>query len=210
MRGENWKNRAEWRCLSEAGKGVWYVWTKFFAHMKKWFEICLRKQNMAGELPKDPVDERKVNPYLSKLRPILEQLLLQYDVTYRQFAPLLLDTDMPPQSMLDEDDVAMVLEQISKDLNFLKIATDRPAYFQEYVETMYEETGLVVQLLGKAAIDTEGVNVILDMEQKGSCHERLMRAEIRYISIYKRPWNQGGNLDISVPIGYNTVIVKGI
>ena len=106
----------------------------------------------------------------------------------------------------------LVLEQISRDLNFLKIVTSRPAYFQPYIERMYEDTGLVVQVEGLEEISFGGVNVILDMEKKGTCHYRYMQEGILYIPIYKRPWSQAktpGNLDISVPIGYNTVIVKG-
>ncbi len=39
-----------------------------------------------------------------------------------------------------------------------------------------------------------------------------MKEGILYIPVYKRPWTQvkiQQNLDISIPIGYNTVIVKG-
>ncbi|MCI9491972.1 MAG: hypothetical protein HFH42_02405 [Lachnospiraceae bacterium] len=152
------------------------------------------------------------NPFLPRLRGILEEVLALYQMDYRTFCPLLLDTDTPPESMLDEDDVGLVLEQISKDLNFLKVATTRPAYFEAYIERMYEDTGLVVQVEGREEVSLAGVNAILDMEQKGDCHYRLIREGILYIPIYKRPWNAvgiGQNLDISVPIGYNTVIVKG-
>ncbi len=113
--------------------------------------------------------------------------------------------------MLEEDDVEEVLGQISKDLNFLKIVTDRPAYFRPYIERMYEDTGLVVQMESREEISFEGINVILDMEKKGDCHYRYMQEGILYLPIYKRPWSPvktSGNLDISVPIGYNTVIVK--
>ena len=74
------------------------------------------------------------NPFLPRLRGILEEVLALYQMDYRTFCPLLLDTDTPPESMLDEDDVGLVLEQISKDLNFLKVATTRPAYFEAYIE----------------------------------------------------------------------------
>ena len=142
---------------------------------------------------------------------ILEQVLEMYGLDYRIFSPLLLDTDTPPESMLDADDVEQVLEQISQGLNFLKIATDRPAYFQAYIERMYEDTGLVVQLEDRQEISMTGVNVILDMEKKGCCHHRYMQENILYIPVYKRPWSRVKimeNLDISIPVGYNTVIVK--
>lgn len=161
----------------------------------------------------DEEDNSRENPYLHKLRSILEQILSQYQMSYREFRPLLVDTDTPPESLLEEDQVEVVLEQISEDLNFLRIATDRPAYFSEYIQRMYEDSGLVVQTEPKGQVLSEDVNVILDMEQQGNCPVRFMREHTLYIPVYKRKWNRvesPQNLDISIPIGYNTVIVKGV
>lgn len=181
----------------------------------EWFRKLVRKLlGIPGRQPQEEEREEETegNPFLPKLRMILEQVLKQYGMDYQGFCPLLLDTDTPPESMLDEDDVALVLEQISEDLNFLKIMTDRPVYFKSYIERMYEDTGLVVQVEEKGQAAPEGVNVVLDMERKGTCRGRFMREGILYIPIYKRPWSEVKilqNLDISIPIGYNTVIVKG-
>lgn len=155
-----------------------------------------------------PQETVKENPFLPHFRNIMEQILEQYKIPYQNFRPLLLDRDTPPESMLSEDDVELVLEQISDDLNFLRIATERPAYFSCYIEKMYEENGLVVQLEEKGTFSLEGINVVLDMEQKGGVHRECIQENIHYIPIYKKPWNQAQNLDILVPIGYNTVIVK--
>ena len=166
-------------------------------------------QNQEEEPEWEEVEEG--NPFLPRLRMILEQVLEIYGINYQKFSPLLIDTDTLPESMLDEDDVALVLEQISTDLNFLKIVTDRPAYFQGYIERMYEDTGLVVQLEEPGQVSPEGVNVVLDMEKHGNYHNQFMREGTLYLPIYKRPWSKVKilqNLDISVPIGYNTVIVK--
>lgn len=179
--------------------------------LRNLFEKMLGFSERRAEEP-EVEEEIEGNPFLPKLRMILEQILEQYDMNYQGFSPLLLDTDTPPESMLDEDDVAIVLEQISEDLNFLKIMTDRPVYFKSYIERMYEDTGLVVQVEEKGQAVPEGVNVVLDMERKGNCHGRFMKEGILYIPIYKRPWSEVKilqNLDISIPIGYNTVIVKG-
>lgn len=158
-------------------------------------------------------EEERGNPYLSKLRSIMEQLLPMYQLSYRDFRPLLIDTDTPPESLLDEDPAAVVLEQLSEDLNFLRISSDRPAYFSDYIHRMYEESGLVVQILPKGQDMLDDINVILDLEVKGDCPRNYMREHILYIPVFKRKWNHAGslqNLDISIPIGYNTVIVKGI
>ena len=64
----------------------------------------------------------------------------------------------------------------------------------------------------KGQTSVNGINVVLDMEWEGSCHREYMKEQILYIPIYKRPWSKlemEQNLDISIPIGYNTMIVKG-
>lgn len=158
-------------------------------------------------------DYPRKNPYLYKLRDILEQILPLYQMTYREFCPLLIDTDTLPESLLDEDQVEIVLEQISQDLNFLKIVTDRPVYFADYIQRMYEDNGLVVQICPKGGEVLTDANVILDMEQRGKCPPKQVKEHMLYIPVYKRAWCQVenmGNLDISIPIGYNTVIVKGL
>ena len=176
--------------------------------MLKW----LKRLWSFKENPKEDKQTKEVqqNPFLVYFRGIIEQILEKYEIPYGAFHPLLLDQDTEPESMLSQDDVAVVLEQISEDLNFLRIATERPAYFSEYIEKMYVENGLVVQLEAKNDFSLEGINVVLDMEQKSGILSECINEKIHYIPIYKKPWNQGENLDISVPIGYNIVIVKGI
>lgn len=185
--------------------GILYGLKRIFERVAEYF--CKKKTEVKEE---EAAEEG--NPFLPRLREILEKILEIYGMEYRTFCPLLLDTDTLPESMLDEDDVELVLEQISTDLNFLKIATNRPAYFAPYIERMYEDTGLVVQLEEDEEVSLEGVNVIIDMERKGNCYYRYMKEGVLYIPVYKRPWSYVKmleNLDISVPIGYNTVIVKG-
>ena len=176
--------------------------------MMKWWRRFLKK-SFAENISKQP-ESMKENPFIPRFRDILEQVLELYNIKYQDFFPLLIDTDTPPESMLLEDDVELMLEQISVDLNFLRIATTRPAYFSYYIERMYEENGLIVQLEDKTRLSAEGINVVLDMEEKGALHRECIQENIHYIPLYKRPWNHRENLDISIPIGYNTVIVKGI
>lgn len=214
--------------------------------LKKWWFLLLGKffrKKESVRTGSEEIEEEeeypRENPYVHKLRMILEQVLPNYQISYREFRPLLIDTDTPPESLLDEDQVEVLLEQISEDLNFLRIVTDRPAYFADYIQRMYEDSGLVVQVCPKgedfsadvnADLDSEerlsvssalvnmeeklsDVNVVLDMEQKGECPMKQLREDVLYIPLYKRQWRpveNMGNLDISIPIGYNTVIVKGV
>ena len=163
------------------------------------------------EIPE--TEAAKENPYLPKLRQIMEQLLPMYQMSYREFRPLLIDTDTPPESLLDDDPADVVLEQLSEDLNFLRIATERSAYFTDYIHRMYEDSGLVVQTESKGKEILEDINVILDLEKESEIPRCYMREGTLYIPVFKVPWKRLEtlqNLDISIPIGYNTVIVKGI
>ncbi len=186
----------------------WFLRLKAF-----WNRIIYGVQHEIPKYTEEAEEEEKGNPFLPKLRSILEHLLPMYQISYREFHPLLIDTDTPPESLLDDDPAEIVLDQISDDLNFLRISTDRPAYFSDYIHRMYEESGLVVQIEHKGQEVLEDVNVILDLEERGDCSRKYMREHILYIPVFKRKWNRLEtlqNLDISIPIGYNTVIVKGI
>lgn len=186
----------------------WFLRLKAF-----WDKIIHGVQHKIPEYTEEAEEEEKGNPFLPKLRSILEHLLPMYQISYREFRPLLIDTDTPPASLLDDDPAEIVLDQISDDLNFLRISTDRPAYFSEYIQRMYEESGLVVQIEDKGQEVLEDVNVILDLEERGDCSRKYMREYILYSPVFKRKWSRLEtlqNLDISIPIGYNTVIVKGI
>ena len=176
--------------------------------IRQW--LFRRRRQIRKEEEEPSLEVRKMNPYLSQLRFILEQVLKARGLEYRNLRLIIIDTDMEPESLLDEDDVGSVLEQLSYDLNFLTVLTNRPAYFQKFVETMYEENGLPVNLYSKGEQRKTDANTVLDFEQQGSLWNLNLTEPSIYLPIYKKQWETAENLDISVPIGYNTVIVKGI
>ena len=53
-----------------------------------------------------------------------------------------------------------------------------------------------------------GDTLVLDFEWEGQCYFNLLAQGKNYIPIHKKPWKIAENLDIIVPFGYNTVIVK--
>lgn len=175
---------------------------------RKWLQRHKRKVQKNPEEPAERI--RKENPYLPCIRPILENILKQWELEYKNMRLILIDSDTEPESLLDEDDAESVLGQLSADLNFLLILTQRPAYFKKYVETMYEENGLLVNLEEKGSRRRFDANTVLDMEQKGSLWNLKLTEPFIYLPIYKKIWETTENLDICIPIGYNTVIVKGI
>ena len=154
------------------------------------------------------------NPYLPQFRNIIDQVLRQRNISYRNFAPVCIDEEKP-ELFLMEEDIFTVLYELERDLNALTIITDRPELFASYAARMEEENGLMVSILEKQKIRAEvpfsfSGNVILDFEQHGHFCTAEKTDGFCYIPIYKIPWQKGENLDILVPIGYNTVIVKGL
>ena len=55
-----------------------------------------------------------------------------------------------------------------------------------------------------------GDTLVLDFEWEGQCYFNLLAQGKNYIPIHKKPWKIAENLDIIVPFGYNTVIVKSM
>ncbi len=173
------------------------------------------------------------NQYLRNFRPVFFAILKEKEILPERVELEILDEEPEDYSIFEPADTKDVLEQLSADLNFLTIYTDRPAYFEEFAETMYEENGLIVMVLSKedfisagggnavygkgrrgarnaGARAKAGPELVLDFEWKGRCYDEQMRPGRYYIPIHKKPWETAENLDIIVPIGYNTVIVKSV
>lgn len=166
------------------------------------------------------------NPCIPYMRKIVESLLARKGCGYREFYPLVLDFEedevkrgIMESSFQDYEtereilrlrrQVDNVLWQLTPGLNRMVIRTSRPAYFEEFVQTMYEENGLVIQLEEKSFEPFPKDCFVMDFELWGEPAQRMFREDIFYLPIYRKPWEIAENLDILVPIGYNTVIVKG-
>lgn len=168
--------------------------------------IFYRTRQQEEELPQE--NEEDKNPYLFQIREILEQILDKRRIPYNRFVPVLIDGK-------DSKHALMTAELLGRDLNRIVILTDNPAYFEDYADNMYEEQGLIAEILRKepqkiAALSSEEVfgNVILDFEEKGERASDIKFGKKIYIPVFKRKWERAGNLDIAVPIGYNTMTVR--
>ena len=166
------------------------------------------------------------NPCIPYVRKVVESLLARKGCVYREFYPLVLDfeEDEVKRGIMESSfqeyetereilrlrrQVDNVLRQLTPGLNRMIIRTSRPAYFEEFVQTMYEENGLVIQLEEKSFEPFPKNCFVMDFELWGEPVQRMFREDIFYLPIYRKPWEIAENLDILVPIGYNTVIVKG-
>ena len=154
-------------------------------------------------------EEGYENPYLGQLRRIMEQILEQKKISYGQFAPVFLDG-------ADSQYALWAANLLGRDLNRLTILTEHPAYFERFEDNMYEEHGMIAEVFFKERrklteiISDAGKGcVILDFEKPGEGFGRILFEKKLYIPVFKKRWESAGNLDIAVPIGYNTMIVRG-
>ena len=205
---------------------------------KIWTYLCRiwKRRRNEQEEPNDPEPETIDNPWIFATRSIMEQILWQKrDVIreekeelggrltrkqlYRDFKPLIIDTDTPDQVFGEDDDVDQILRQLSPGLNFLEICTNRPEYFVSFTVWLEMEYGLMTRIFPPDAMRQSHANVVLDLERSGSMYINSFMPSVLYLPFYKRRWKihetaaQTGeqkpqNLDIEVPIGYNVLIVK--
>ena len=205
---------------------------------KIWTYLCriLKKRCNMQEEPNNPEPEVTENPWIFATRNIIEQILWQKrDVIreekeelcgsltrkqlYRDFKPLIIDTDMPEQVFGEDDDVDQILQQLSPGLNFLEICTNRPEYFVPFTVWLEMEYGLMTRIFSPDVMWQSHANAVLDLERRGSMYTDRLKPNVLYIPFYKRRWKihedavqtkeqKAQNLDIEVPIGYNVLIVK--
>ena len=178
-------------------------------YAKRWIYRILMRKKKQEHINVDLEEEESLNPYLFQIREIIEQILEKRNISYEVFSPVMIDGK-------DSEATLMAAELLAEDLNHLTILTDQPAYFENYADNMYEERGLLVEIFPKnlpktadfSSDELQG-NVILDFEKPKENSFRIKFGKKLYIPVFKKAWEPAGNLDIAVPIGYNTVIVKG-
>lgn len=164
------------------------------------------------------------NKFLRNFRPIFLGILKEKGMAPHRVELEVIDEEPESESIFEPVGVQEVLEQLSDDLNYLTVYTERPAYFYRFAEKMYQENGLIVMIFPKqdffsGAKSGKGEALVLDFEWEGGCYMGQMRPGKYYIPIHKKPWEACSKeeepgtrelLDIAIPIGYNTVIVKRV
>ncbi len=148
------------------------------------------------------------NPFIMYMRPVLEQILKKRGIPCQKLELVIIDAEHDRDE--DDNDIENVLYELVQQLNYLMLVTDRPEKYEDFMDMAYEENGLIVQRISKTAGKHARGNLVMDFERStGICTEN-MKSGIVYLPVYKRPWEIGENLDIIVPVGYNTLVVRGI
>lgn len=146
-------------------------------------------------------------------RKIIEAVLEQKGIFYRDMRLFVIDAE--DGAYLRQEEEQYMLQQLYPGLNAYTLCTGRPECHRKEMDYLYEEMGLIVEVLEKKkkamqkGTGQEEGRLILDFETDGRIREEFLSEKSIYISIYKRNWYQRANLDIEVPIGYNIMIVKG-
>lgn len=85
---------------------------------------------------------------------IIERVMKHFNLNYKTLYPVILDSgDRRTES---------ILEWMVPRLNHLKIITDRPAHFTDFTDLVYEETGLMTEIIEMPVKTEIAGNLILD------------------------------------------------
>ncbi len=148
------------------------------------------------------------NPLILYMKKIIADVISQKNISYQRLELIVIDAEEDREQ--DADDIQNILYEMGQRLNYLLLVTDRPDRYQTFTDEMYEENGLIVQQISKSACRQARGNVVLDFERSSYLEKNAVCLNAIYLPIYKRPWEISENLDILVPVGYNTLVVDGI
>lgn len=161
----------------------------------------------------DLIEKEIYFPCNTSFRKIIEAVLEQKGISYRDMRLFVIDAEAG--EYLQQEEEQYMLRQLYPGLNVYTLCTGQSEHHQGEIEYLYEELGLIVEVIGKEenaiqkGTGLEEGRLILDFETDGRIRKEFLSEKSIYISIYKRNWYQRANLDIEVPIGYNIMIVKG-
>ena len=155
------------------------------------------------------------NPFLVNFPPVFFGILEAKKLNPGRMELIVFDEEPDSLHVFERADTKDVLYQLGPDLNALTIYTERPEYFLNFVQKMDDEYGLIVTMCskkqkksGELMQTASETALVLDFEWEGGSDAAQAGIKCGYIPIHKKPWKVAENLDILVPFGYNTVIVK--
>ena len=155
------------------------------------------------------------NPFLVDFLPIFYGILEAKQLNLGRIELIIWDEEIEDRHIFERADVKDVLYQLGPELNALTLYTDRPEYYVSFVRQMDEEYGLQVVVQPKKGKKNSSIMqsdytraLVLDFEWNDTNQTVPVSKQCYYVPIHKKPWKIAENLDILVPFGYNTVIVK--
>ena len=114
-----------------------------------------RKEDSVPE--KKEKEEKSFFLYMSRVPEVLTYLRRTSGIPLRDLELVVVDNPTEPAWQVER-----ILELLVPELNLLYVLTDRPEYFRELSEEVFEEQGLLMTLTGRPEIRTAG-NLVLDL-----------------------------------------------
>lgn len=126
----------------------------WWRRLRKW----LKHQRKEDSVPeKKEKEEKSFFLYMSRVPEVLTYLRRTSGIPLRDLELVVVDNPTEPAWQVER-----ILELLVPELNLLYVLTDRPEYFRELSEEVFEEQGLLMTLTGRPEIRTAG-NLVLDL-----------------------------------------------
>ncbi len=126
----------------------------WWRRLRKW----LKHQRREDSVPEKKEKEQKsFFLYMSRVPEVLTYLRRMAGIPLRNLELVVVDNPTEPAWQVER-----ILELLVPELNLLYVLTDRPEYFRELSEEVFEEQGLLMTLTGRPEIRTAG-NLVLDL-----------------------------------------------
>lgn len=109
------------------------------------------------------------------LKEVLEIARKRHYISRKRMKVLVIDSE--------DQKIEYLLDEIGEDLNYLTIVTKRREYFMDYVEKVYQETGLLISLISKPLSSPVDGNVIINLDYEQDKNYRYFEKNSIYIEL---------------------------
>ncbi len=124
----------------------------------RWLWKWLKHQRREDSVPEKKEKEQKsFFLYMSRVPEVLTYLRRMSGIPLRNLELVVVDNPSEPAWQVER-----ILELLVPELNLLYVLTDRPEYFRELSEEVFEEQGLLMTLTNRQEIRVAG-NLVLDL-----------------------------------------------
>ncbi len=126
----------------------------WWRRLRAWVQHQKKEDNVTEKKEKE---QKSFFLYMSQIPEVLTYLRREAGIPLRNLELVVVDNPSEPAWQVER-----ILELLVPKLNLLYVLTDRPEYFRELSEEVFEEQGLLMTITDSQEIRTAG-NLILDL-----------------------------------------------
>ena len=126
----------------------------WWRRLRAWLQHQKKEDNVTEKKEKE---QKSFFLYMSQIPEVLTYLRREAGIPLRNLELVVVDNPSEPAWQVER-----ILELLVPKLNLLYVLTDRPEYFRELSEEVFEEQGLLMTITDSQEIRTAG-NLILDL-----------------------------------------------